>query len=258
MILYKESEGKMKMLFGFLVVFVLCSFATYSQTITIPPNPWSYSDAQAATVFLSAREDYMTDTIVNIHIGTSVKWVVQQSLFYQIDSTAFDSIKSGVGTGRPMHLLNIVNADSIKIFNFSVDSIVARGDLRQVLLTTTFKTTNSSSWFITKERYHLASSNQGSVYDTLGITKDSTTQCSTWLWYTIRVNPTTATNGIGVGKYLIWDIFQNGIYGKLKIWLEKVVGNPVSFNGQNQIARLHFLVEEEPPQTWIDKYLNGK
>ena len=248
----------MKKIYGTLLMLVLCFSLALSQTITIPPNPWSYSDSQAAIVFLSAREDFMKDTIVNIHIGTSVKWLNQRSFFYQIDTTAYDSTFPANEVLRTQHILLVVNADSLWTYNFSVDSIVGRGDLRQVLLTTKFKTANPAGWFITKERYHLASSNQGSTYDTLGTTRDSTTRCSTWLWYTTRLNPVTASSGIGVGKFLVWDIFQNGIYGKLKIWLEKIVGDPSTFNGQNQIAKLHFLVEEKPPQTWINKYLNGQ
>jgi hypothetical protein len=235
----------------------------YSQTsVTIPNNAWSYSDAQAALVFLSAREDYMLDTVVNIHIGTSVKWENQRSKFYQIDTVANRLAIFYTGESTPRFVdtqmvVNITNTDSLWTYNFSVDSIVARGDLRQVLLTTKFKTANPAGWFVTKERFHLASSNQGSFYDTLGVTKDSTTRCSTWLWYTTRLNQVSASSGVGVGKFLVWDIFQNGVYGKLKIWLEKVVGDPIAFNGQNQIAKLHFLVEEEPPVDWINKYIGN-
>jgi hypothetical protein len=253
----------MKKIYVLLTMLVLFCSSTFSQTITIPPNPWSYSDAQAANVYLSAREDFLTDTIINIHIGTSVKWANQRSKFYQVDTVINRLAMWSTGESTPrlvdtVQIINIINTDSLWTYNFSVDSIVGRGDLRQVLLTTKFKTSNRFGWYITKERYHLASSKQGTVYDTLGTTKDSTTQNSTWLWYTTRLNPVTASSGIGVGKFLVWDIFQNGVYGKLKIWLEKVLGNPETMNGQNQIAKLHFLVEEEPPQIWINKYLNGQ
>ena len=246
-----------------ILMLALCFSLAFSQSITIPPNPWSYSDAQAANVFLVAREDFLTDTIINIHIKNSVQWVNQRSLFYQRDTVINKMAVWSTGESTPrlvdtQMVVNVTNTDSLWTYNFSVDSIVGRGDLRQVLLTTKFKTANPAGWFITKERYHLASSQQGQIYDTIGTTKDSTTRCSTWLWYTTRLNHIADSSGVGVGKFLVWDIFQNGVYGKLKIWLEKVLGNPEIMNGQNQVAKLHFLVAEEPPQAWKNKYLDGQ
>jgi len=134
------------------------------------------------------------------------------------DSTAYDSSAAGVVP----HPLKIWSADSIRIYTFTVDSITGRGDKRQASLTVSsgFKTT-----FMLK--------------------------------YTNPSNWTSDIAGNGAGIYYSIDVTVSSKHSILTIWLEKILGDPTKFNGANQLCKLHFRLREEPPQAWVDKYLNG-
>jgi hypothetical protein len=201
--------------------------------ITIPNNAWEYTEARAAQVYMATREDYLIDTVLKINPNKSVYWVVNQ---------------------YPDTVI-VSDADRYKTYVFTIDSIVGRGDKRQALLTIKIPIKNNAGqWIRYKERYvALPDSSYRSIYDSVGVTLDSTLQRATWLWYTTFPGVHTANSkGVGIGKF---EDLELGYNKYLTIWLEKVLGNPTENKGMDQQAMLHFQLKEGPPKDFIFKYL---
>jgi hypothetical protein len=231
-----------KSLVVFLVLLILAFLVpVQGQTsITIPYNGWCWTPARGATVYLSAREDALVDTIVNIYIYNKVKWDIWQST--QWDTT----------TTPPQH---IWCADSIGHYVFSVDSIRDRGDNRQVLFTIKVNNSNKAFWFKLKQRYvAVGDTVHKPIVDTVGVTTDSTFQGSYWLGYT---STTTMANGAYAGRDITMPISVRSKVCTFNIRLEKITGDPTKYNGLNQLCKLHFKLREEPPADWITTYLSN-
>jgi hypothetical protein len=202
----------------FILLFSIASLlsAQPKQYITIPSNPWEFTEARSANVYLAVRENNLKDTVVNIYIGKKVYW---------------------------------------GIYTFGIDSIRDRGDNRQVLFSTKFKTQDTSSWRIIKDRFVPVGDTVLSHHktDTLGRTSDSTMIRLSWLRYTTHPDHTANIMGQGAGIYMCWGITDTT---SLTIWLEKINGSPTAYGGANQQPKLHFQLRTEPDSVFIKKYMS--
>ncbi len=214
--------------------------------ITIPENPWGYTEKRAAVVYLSQHHISATDTVVYVYILNKVYWNIREATYWDKYIPVTDT------SGHTSYILAPDAIDTVKTYSFAVDSIVGRGDNRRVLLTTTFRTNDPTQWVkIFVPWVAPGDTVTPLVIDTLGKTTDSTCQYSTWLGYTNK-DLTTATGG-GVGSSVV--LYILGGAKSLTVWLEKVIGDPSKYNGLNQNAKLHFRLKDEPPPDWTNKFL---
>lgn len=222
-----------------LLILIMFSLVVQAQnSISVPINYFDTTnyDQKAANVYLYTWENNLTDTIVNIYMTKNVTWSLGKLSTPEL----------------------IIIPDNTSVITFIVDTIVDRGDRRQVMLTSSVKSRNPANWIRVMENY--ISTNDTITQrrlDTIGITTDSTFQQTVWLRYNSSpLSPFTvasAKNGAG-GRYTAaWNLL-NGQY-TLTIWLEKILGDPTKFKGLNQLCKFHFQIRKEPPQSWISKYL---
>lgn len=243
-----------------LLLAVLCiGFVVQAQNktfVSIPNNPWTDPTlSQLGNTFLTAWENQMIDTTVGIYIYKKIYWDCQQTLFYQVDSTAYDSSSAG----KVQHLLNIVCADSILHYCFSVDSIRDRGANRQVLFNASFKTRDTTKWCIFKDRFVAIGDTVEShhINDSIGTTKDSTYHQLVWLKYTNNSNPVANSVGVGAGNYYLMSVYYMGKPGHVTIWLDHITGDPTKYGGLNQMCQIHFQMRQEPNQAWWNAYFGS-
>jgi hypothetical protein len=204
-----------------LSVFVSVNAQTKTFLSGVPKENWYYDDTLAANCFYQHWYFLIHDTVANIYLGKSV--------YLQTD--------------YPVYGVN-------RAYQFRVDSIVGRGDKRQVLFTVKQKLQNPGQWIWLKERY--LGLIPDSLYwkymrvDTVGLTTDSTYMYSTWLKY--------LTND-DAGSFFQYPIVYIQNQYSLQVWLEKILGDPTK-PLQTQQCKLHFQMRQQPPPTWMNKFIN--
>ncbi len=210
-----------KLIWFSILIFISISFLhAQKRYITIPENPWEFTEKRAAICYEAAREFSLIDTIIDIRILNSVFWfnVEKDNSFY----------------------VPRFPDDTVSTYIFSVDSIKDRGSNRRAYFTIATKTPDPTKWISIKERWSDNLDSTAVIRDTIAVS-DSTFSYSRWF----------KSSGKGSGPMTVY-LSQNT--RRLSIWMEKVIGNPEVYNGMNQQARMHFQLSNIPPPAWYDRY----
>jgi len=226
----------------YLIILILFASTVFSQTkvwISLKGDSCFYTPQRAAFLYFERCSEAAKETTILVYVKQGFWWHAPE--WY--DSTV-----------RMIYDIE---------YQFTIDSIIGRGDNRKVLLSTTYRYLDTCSsnrgwlWLIRKEGpVILDSINKNHSYaevfwDTLGIMPDTLRKISRWLTYSRKIlDQTFGVFYIYAGSTPVED-WEEDFPGKpynwrVKIRLEKILGDPTKNFGWDQRAVLKMSFFQVP------------